>query len=409
MFRYSYKAIDSEGKILRGILEAAEKKEVVGKLHELGYTPITILEVQAGASGSKVFLLKKSIRLFQKVSTKDVLLFTQDLSSLLEAGLQLDRALAILMDVAGGNPFKEIIKDVLKTVRGGSYLSDALGKHPKIFSPFYANMVRAGEVAGALGPVLGRLGNFLESSQDLKDYTKSVMVYPAFLVAVGGVSIIILLTYVIPQFSMILADMGQSIPVTTRLLLSFSNFIKSYWWAIAGVLVVLCFFLWSYLKTPSGQSRVDHYQLKLPLVAELVKNIEVARFARTLGTLSKSGVPILQALSLVKEVIRNRVMARALERIWERVKEGERLSKPLGETRIFPSLAVQMIVVGEETGKLDEMLLRVAETYEKSTTRMIRRIFSLLEPVTILVMGLVVGFIVISMLMGIFSMSEIPF
>ena len=408
MSNYTYKATDAEGRIHKGILEGAGKRDIAVKLQGLGYIPLNIREAKGGLKGSEVFLSKKILSLLRRISAKDVIALTQDLSLLLEAGLPVDRALAILIDVIENKNFKEIINEVLKAVRGGSYLSDALARHPRAFSPFYVNMVRAGEVAGALGPVLARLGSFLETSQDIKDYIKSVVVYPAFLFGVGGISIIILLTYVIPRFSVIFADMRQAIPLPTHILLVVSDLLRAYWFIVIGVLGAICFFLWRYARTPTGRLKLDQYKLDLPFVGEVVKDIEIARFARTLGTLTKSGIPILQALTLVKEVIGNQVIARSFEGIWERVKEGERLSKPLGEMKIFPSLAIQMITVGEETGKLDTMLLRVAEGYEKAATKMIKRLFSFLEPLTILVMGLVVGFIVISMLMAIFSISEIP-
>jgi len=304
---------------------------------------------------------------------------------------------------------KEVVGDILKTVQGGGYLSDAMAKHPKIFSKFYVNMVRAGEAGGVLESVLERLGAFLESSQDLKDYIKSALVYPLFLVFVGGASIIILLTFVIPKFSVIFSDMGQAIPFSTRFLLGLSEVLRAYWWVILGGLGAIFFFLRRYLITQAGRLRLDRNKLSLPIAGELVKKIEVARFARTLGTLTKSGVPILQALVLVKDIIGNRVIAKSMEKVYERVKEGDKLSKPLSDSGIFPSLAIQMITVGEETGRLDSMLLRVAENYEKMVKDTVKRFISLLEPAMILAMGLVVGFVVISMLMAIFSMNEMPF
>lgn len=409
MSRYAYKATDSEGKIIKGILEAEGKRDVALKLQELGYIPLSIGEARGGFRDSNLLLSNQILAVLRRVSGKDVIAFTQNLSLLLEAGLPVDRALAILIEATENKSFKEMLSDVLKSVRGGTYLSDALTRHPKAFSLFYVNMVKAGEVSGTLGAVLNRLGSFLETSQDIKDYIKSVMVYPAFLFGVGGISIIILLTYVIPRFSVIFSDMRQAIPLPTQILLALSDWLRAYWFLPVGALAALCFILWRYARTAPGRLKLDQYRLNLPLVGEFVKDIEIARFARTLGTLTKSGIPILQALTLVKDVISNQVIARSFEGIWERVKAGERLSKPLGEIRIFPSLAIQMITVGEETGKLDDMLLRVAEGYEKAATKMVKRLFSLLEPLTILVMGLVVGFIVISMLMAIFSISEIPF
>jgi len=406
---YSYKATASAGKIVKGTLEAAQERGAVAKLQDMGYIPIRISLAERDRRRLDLDLSKNIISIFKGISTKDVVSFTQDLSALLEAGLQVDRALSTLIDVAEKEKFKEVIKDILKTVQEGSYLSDALAKHPKVFSTFYVNMVRAGEVGGVLETVLGRLGDFLESSQDLRDYIKSAMVYPVFLVFVGGISIIILLTFVIPKFSIIFSDMGQSIPLTTRFLIGFSEILRTYWLIILGGFGAVYFFLRRYIRTAAGRLRLDKYKINFPVGGELVKKIEVARFARTLGTLTKSGVPILQALNLVKEIIGNQVIARSMGKIYERVKEGEMLTKPLGEAGIFPPLAIQMITVGEETGRLDEMLLRVAETYEKVVRSMVKRFISLLEPAMILGMGLVVGFIVISMLMAIFSMSEMPF
>ncbi|OPX41370.1 MAG: type II secretion system protein GspF [Desulfobacteraceae bacterium 4484_190.3] len=406
---YSYKATDSAGKIVKGTLEAEQERGVVASLHDMGYIPIKISLAGRDRSRFDLDLSKNIISIFKRISTKDVVSFTQDLSALLEAGLQVDRALSTLIDVAEKEKFKEVIKDVLKTVQEGSYLSDALAKHPRVFSTFYVNMVRAGEAGGVLEAVLGRLGDFLESSQDLRDYIKSAMVYPVFLVSVGGISIIILLTFVIPKFSIIFSDMGQSIPLSTRFLIGFSEILRTYWLVILGGFGAVYFFLRRYIRTPAGRLRLDQYKMNFPVGGELIKKIEVSRFARTLGTLTKSGVPILQALNLVNEIIGNRAIARSMGKIYERVKEGEMLTKPLGEAGIFPTLAIQMITVGEETGRLDEMLLRVAETYEKMVRNMVKRFISLLEPVMILGMGLVVGFIVISMLMAIFSMSEMPF
>ena len=406
---YFYKATDSSGKVVNGSIEAEAEKGVVAELHNMGFIPIRIALSKGNGKRLDVDISKQITSLFKGVSGKDILAFTQDLATLLESGLPVDRALSILIDAAEKEKVKEVVADILKTVQGGGYLSDAMAKHPKAFSRFYVNMVRAGEAGGVLEAVLGRLGSFLESSQDLKDYIKSAMVYPLFLVFVGGISIIILLTFVIPKFSVIFSDMGQAIPFTTRFLLGLSEVLRAYWWVILGGAGAIFFFLKRYFNTRAGRLRLDRNKLSFPIAGELVKKIEVARFARTLGTLTKSGVPILQALVLVKDIIGNRVIAKSMEEVYERVKEGDRLSKPLSDSGIFPSLAIQMITVGEETGRLDTMLLRVAENYEKMVRDTVKRFISLLEPAMILAMGLVVGFVVISMLMAIFSMNEMPF
>ena len=409
MSTYSYKATDPAGKLVTGTLEAAEEREAVASLQSMRYIPIRISLTKRNRIGPDIDLSKRVASFFQRVSTKDVVVFTQDLSTLLEAGVPVDRALAILIDVAERDTFKDVIRDVLKNVQGGSYLSNALAKYPRVFSSFYVSMVRAGEAGGVLDDVLKRLGVFLESSQDFKDYIKSAMVYPIFLVFVGGISIIVLLTFVLPKFSVIFSDMRQAIPLSTRILLGISAALKTYWPLILGGFGVIYFSLRRYVKTPAGSLKLDRYKLHFPVVGGLVKKIEVARFARTLGTLAQSGVPILQALSLVKDIIGNQVIAGTLGNVYNRVKEGERLSKPLGEIDMFPSLAIQMITVGEETGRLSEMLLRVAENYEKVARDTVRRLVSFLEPAMILGMGVVVGFIVISMMMAIFSMNEMPF
>jgi general secretion pathway protein F len=337
------------------------------------------------------------------------MLFTQDLATLLEAGLPVDKALSILTEVVEKEKFKEIVRDILKSVEGGSYLSDALGKYPKVFSRFYVNMIRAGEAGGVLESVLSRLGVFMETSQDLKEYIISAMVYPLFLVLVGGLSIIILLTFVIPKFSVIFSDLGAAVPVSTQILLSLSSLIRSYWWVVLLVVAGVYYVYSRYSKTPDGKFNLDKRKIQLPVFGDLIKKIEVARFSRTLGTLIQSGVPILQSLSLVKDIIGNEVIAESLNEIRDRVQKGDRLSKSLNDTGLFPSLAIQMITVGEETGKLDKMLLKVAQNYEKVVKAMIKRLISFLEPAMILVMGILVGFIVISMLMAIFSMNELPF
>ena len=409
MSTYSYKATDPSGKLVTGILEAAEEKEAVASLQSMRYIPIRVSLAKGSRIGPDIDLSKRISSLFKRVSTKDVAVFTQDLSTLLEAGIPVDRALSILIDVAEKDRFKDVIRDVLKNIQGGSYLSSALAKYPRVFSSFYVSMVKAGEAGGVLDDVLKRLGAFLESSQDFKDYIKSAMVYPIFLVFVGGISIIVLLTFVLPKFSIIFSDMRQAIPASTQFLLGFSAALRTYWPVILGGFAGIYFFLRRYIKTPAGSLTFDRYKLQFPVVGELVKRIEVARFARTLGTLVQSGVPILQALNLVKDIIGNQVIAGTLGNVYNRVKEGERLSKPLGEIDMFPSLAIQMITVGEETGRLSEMLLRVAENYEKVARDTVRRLVSFLEPAMILGMGVVVGFIVISMMMAIFSMNEMPF
>ncbi|MBN1830327.1 MAG: type II secretion system inner membrane protein GspF [Deltaproteobacteria bacterium] len=408
MTTFSYKAADHSGRVVQGVLEANDRNGAVLRLHELGYIPMRIDLARTGQRWFDFTMPVSFSSFFRGVSSKDVVIFTQDLSTLIAAGLPIDRALAILIDVTEKEAFRKIIADILKRVQGGSYLSDALALYPKNFSTFYVNMVRAGEAGGVLDNVLERLAIFLESSQEVRDFIASAMVYPLFLVFMGGISIIVLMTFVIPKFSIIFADMGQAIPPTTRFLLDFSQFLRTSWIWLLLAMIILIVAIKRYVATPAGRMQKDRLMLRLPVIGAFVKKVEIARLARTLGTLTKSGVPILQALKLVKDIVGNREIARSIDRVHDRVKEGDRLSKPLAAVGHFPPLAIQMITVGEETGKLDAMLARVADNYEKAVKNAIKRFISLLEPAVILVMGLVVGFIVVSMLLAIFSMNELP-
>lgn len=409
MGNYAYKATDPSGKLIKGVLEALDEREAVRRLQEMGYIPIRVLPNGVRSGGSFVALQRRLLSLVSQVSPRDVMAFTQDLSTLFAAGLPVDKALTIQKGATENKKFVNIIEQLLESVKGGAYLSDALSKFPTVFSSLYVNMVKAGESGGVMGEVLERLGVFLEEMVELKDYIKSALVYPMFLVLVGGVSIIILLTFVIPKFSIIFSDMGQALPLSTQLLLLVSDIIRKGWLPIIGVIVAMVFWMRRYMGSPEGRERFDRYKIAMPVFGGLIRSIEISRFTRTLGTLQDSGVPILQAIELSKEVIGNRIMFKAMENISKKVKEGDRLSMALREVPFFPALAAQMITIGEETGKLGEMLLRVAANYEKSVKTMVRRLISFLEPAMILVMGLVVGFIVISMLMAIFSINELPF
>jgi general secretion pathway protein F len=406
---YSYKVADTSGKIIKGTLKAEDETGAVRILQKQGYIPIRIQLMEDGPGVAESRLTRWLSSLLARVSSKDVMVFTQDLAVLLGAGLPLDRALSILIDVVEKDRIKGIIDDVLKLVQGGAYLSDAMAKHPEAFSDFYINMVKAGEIGGVLPDVLNRLGLSLESSQELRDFIISAMIYPLFLVLVGGASLVVLLTFVIPKFSVIFSDMGTALPFSTKILLTLSTGLKNWWWLIPVGIAAVLFLYDRYSRTPNGRLRLDRLKLRLPLMGDLITKVETVRFARTLGVLLKSGVSILMALELVRATIANRVVADAMKLVHARVKEGDRLSKSLEEAGILPALGLQMIIVGEESGRLEEMLSQVAGSYEKSVKETVKRLTALLEPVMILFMGLVVGFVVISMLMGIFSMNDIPF
>jgi general secretion pathway protein F len=394
---FSYRGTDIQGTISEGAIEAPDEQAAIERLKNSGIIP---LKVFIPGKGMKRHLTLKSAK-------GDILSFTNELAALLEAGLPLDRCLNILAGIAESKQNQTVIQEILKSIREGGSFSEALLKHPKIFSRLYVNMIRAGEAGGILVEVLEKLNEFLESTKELKEQVLTSMIYPIILVSTGGLSIIILLTYVLPKFSVIFSDLGSSLPLSTQILLAVSQGLKTYWW-IALIAIILGGFLFRvYVKSEKGRFNWD--RLKLILMGDIIRKLETARFCRTLGTLLKSGVPLLQALKNARDVITNQVIVLSLTEISQAIKEGKGISLPLSQSKIFPPLALSMIKVGEETGQLDKMLLQVAVTYEKSLRVSIKRFVGFLEPAMILGMGLVIGFIVLSMLMAIFSMTELPF
>jgi len=404
MGEYLYKATTLSGQTVEGSMEGKDEKAVVQSLHQLGYIPIRISSPEEKGAGLRI-----SPFLPQRVGIKNLLVFTQEFSTLVSAGLPIDRSLEILGSLTENRKLREAVRDILKRVEGGSSLAEALAQHPEIFSKLYINMVKAGESGGFLETILSRLARYLQSTKEIREYLISVMIYPLILTVVSGISLTILVTFVIPRFSRIFSDMGRAIPLPTQVLLSISQSIRDYWWAGLGAMALVYLGLKIYTQNEERRWRWDLFKLRWMAVGNLIKKVEIARFARTLGTLLQSGVPILPALNLVKEICQNLAVSRAIGHIHDRLKEGKGISKSLQETDVFPPLAVHMIGVGEETGRLDEMLAKVAEAYEESVQNAIKRFVSLLEPLIILVMGAMVGFIVISMLLAIFSINEIPF
>jgi general secretion pathway protein F len=385
-------------------MDGKDEENIVQNLHQLGYIPIRIISTQEKGPS-----LRLSSFLPKRVGVKNLLTFTQELSTLISAGLPLDRSLSILGSLTENERLGETVKDVLKRIEGGNSLAEALGNHPRIFPKLYVNMVKAGETGGFLEVILSRLAQYLQSTKEIRDYLISVMIYPLILTIVSGVSIAILVTFVIPRFAKIFSDMGQAIPLSTQIMLSISHSVIDYWWIGLGIIAMLYLGLKIYKQDEERLLSWDKFKLRWVAVGDLIKKVEVARFSRTLGTLLQSGVSILPALNLVKEISQNRVISRSIAHVHDRLREGKAISKSLEEAEVFPPLAVHMIGVGEETGKLDEMLVKVAETYEENVRNSVKRFVSLLEPLIILIMGTVVGFIVISMLLAIFSINEIPF
>lgn len=402
---FTYRAADRSGRTVDGVMEAHDARAVVERLHREEYFPVRIEPAGERRRLGGLALLDSAGR----VPARELLTFTQQLATLIEAGLPLDRTLAILGELSLSPRLRTIVQDVGQSVRGGSTLADALARHqPRPFSRLYVNTVRAGEKGGVLEVALQRLAGHLEASRELRETLTSAMIYPALLLSVGVAAIVFLMTFVLPRFAVIFSDLGQALPLPTRVLLAVSGAMVDYWWVGLGALLggVL---LWQ-LVTGSEVARLalDRRLLDLPVIGDLLRRIEVGRVARTLGTLLHSGVPLLPALGVAREVASNRALALALGAVQEGVKRGDGLARPMGETGVFPALAIHMVRVGEETGRLEEMLGRVAGLFETEIRVAVRRLLALLEPIIILALGLVVLAIVISILLAILSINELP-
>jgi type II secretion system protein F len=407
--QFQYRAVDPQGKVVEGTIEASEVPSVVARLHDRGLIPLTIgASAEGGGERRARFVLPSLPALGRgRVSGRDLLVLTQQLSALVSSGLPLDRSLATLVELADKPQLKAILADVLSAVQGGKSLAEALGQH-KVFPPLYVNMVRAGELGGFLEVVLQRLSEYLERGQQLRDDVMSALMYPILLTGALGTSLVFLLIYVLPKFSTLFADLGQSLPIQARVVLGFSNAIRSYWWAGLGLIGAAVGGFWYSTSSPRGRYAWDQWKLRLPVVGTILRKMEVAGLARTLGTLLKSGVPMLQALGTVKEIVGNQVIARSLAEVEVGVREGAGIAEPLARSGVFPTLAIQMISVGEETGRLDDLLIRVADHFDREVRVKIQQFTRLLEPALILIMGLAVGFVVVSMLSAIFSVNDLP-
>jgi len=391
---------------VEGSLEAAEERGVVEKLHDSGLIPIRIHPPQPVQSSVLDISLDS---LFARITSKDVLVFTQELNTLVNAGLPLDRSLQITVELTEKKVFKEVIESVLKGVEEGSSLADALAKHPKTFSRLYTNMIRAGEAGGVIELILKRLAEYLESSRETRDFVISAALYPVIVFLVGSVLMLIMIFWIIPKFEVIFEDLGQALPLSTQLVLGLSHGIIDYWWLLLALIITGVFGWKRFTNSEEGKLKWDKMKFRLGLIRRFIQKNEVARFTRTLGTLIRSGVPILEALNIVKDTMGNLVFSHAIVDVRNKMKEGESVAKPLAESNVFPPLSIHMITVGEETGKLDEMLLKVADTYEKEVKNSIKRMLSLMEPLLIVVIAVLVGFVVFSMLIAIFSVTEVPF
>ncbi|MBO9665117.1 type II secretion system inner membrane protein GspF [Dokdonella sp.] len=401
MTLYYYKAVTPNGETLEGQLDVGTHEEAIGKLQDAGNIPLEVREADGGDSGSLFASLfkKKTLREAQIVQ------FTQQLATLLGAGQPLDRALQILLDLPESDKAKRLLERIRDQVRGGTPLSDALEAEHGTFSRLYVNMVRAGEAGGSLDDTLARLADYLERSAQLKSSVINAMIYPAFLVGMVLLSLMVLLIYVVPQFAPMFQDMNIEMPLITKIVLAVGSTLQNFWWAIFGLVIFGVGWLRRQMADPVSRLKIDERILKMRVAGDVIRKIETARLARTLGTLLKNGVPLLNGLTVARNVLGNTVLAEAVGNAAEEVKTGGGLGYALTQSKRFPKLALQMISVGEESGELDTMLLKVADTFDVEVKNTLDRLLAALVPATTIVMTVIVAMIMMAIVLPIMNIA----
>jgi general secretion pathway protein F len=399
---FHYRAVGSDGKVRTGVITGENQRYVARELQRQGLTPVYVGTDEKAKSSFEIKLPS-----FGGGRRTDVLFFTQELSTLLNSGVPLDRALSIANELTTKPQFRALIGDVLRSIKGGKSLADALALHPLYFSDLFINMIRAGEASGNLGQIFERLSEFERSRDELRSYIISSMVYPTLLAAVGAGSIFVLLDFVVPRFASVFDDGRMKIPTPTLIMLQASKIVQDWTWLVALVVVGSIVTFRTYTRTEAGRLWWDNARLKIPVLGDALRKAETSRFARAMSTLVGNTVPLLQSLNIAAGILNNKVMANSLKDVAQGVKRGEGISQPLARTKMFPALASHLLTVGEETGKLDLMFARMAQIYEEETRAAIRRFTSIFEPLVILIMGIIVGALVLSMLIAITSINDV--
>jgi len=416
MPRYTYVALDSRGQETAGVIDANTQNDAVGQLRQSGYFPKTISEEGKGKpakvqKAAKPSVASKQINLNipflerKTVKGKTLMIFTRQLATLIDAGLPLLRGLTVLAKQEPDLVLRKVIISLAEAVQGGGTFSESLSGHPKIFNKLYVNMVKAGELGGVLELVLLRLAEFQEKAQKIKNKVVAAMFYPAIVLVIAIAIMAFLLVFIVPKFQAIFDDMlgGKPLPALTQFVIATSNAVKDNILLIIVGIVVLAILYTILGKTPKGAAILDTVKMKAPLFGDLTRKSAISRFSRTLGTLVTSGVPILQALNITRETAGNVVIANAIKKVHDSVKEGESIVQPLEASGVFPPMVISMIDVGEETGQLPEMLLKVAEVYDDEVDNAVAGLTSLLEPIMIVFLALIVGTIVIALFMPLIS------
>ncbi|MBT3811822.1 MAG: type II secretion system F family protein [Gammaproteobacteria bacterium] len=405
MTLFSYKAVNAEGTVQEGSKEAKDEAAVVSFLQAEGLIPVKVSQ-----SGLKSFYRFSFKQDKESLTQKEIGLFTKELATLLQAGLPIDRSLVVLMDlIEEDSKIHKLIKNVLQQVKGGANLADALQSESSAFSRFYINMLRAGEAGGSVDIVLGQLSEYIEKSKELKDTVSTAMIYPIILVVMALGSVFLLLTFVVPQFTEMFESAGKELPVSTQIVVGTAEWLQSYWWVLLILGTGTYYTLRYELSIGPRKARWDRVILSIPLLGEIIRNLSTTNFTRTLGTLLTNGVPILTALGIVKGTLSNLVLVQAVTEAEENLKQGKDMSSALIESGQFPKMATQMIKMGEETGKMEEMLERTANTYDKQLKITIERMLAMMEPILIVTLGLLIAGIIISILSAILSVNDLAF
>jgi type IV pilus assembly protein PilC len=420
MPRFTYVALDARGQESTGLVEARSSNEAIGQLRQAGYFPTSVYEEGKGggpdgkttkraAKAARIAAPRehKQIVVFRrkKVKPKILMIFTRQLATLIDSGLPLLRGLNVLAKQERDRVLKNTINKLADGVQGGGTFSESLAQHPLIFNDLYVNMVKAGELGGVLELVLGRLAEFQEKAQKIKNKVAAAMVYPVIVMTMAIAIMGFLLVFIVPRFEQIFHDMlgDKPLPAITSFVINASKFVQSHWLVLIGALILIVATYKFTNRTVLGRSTIDRVKLHLPLVGDLIRKTAISRFSRTLGTLVTSGVPILQALNITRETAGNMVIADAISQVHEKVKEGESIVQPLEASAAFPPMVVSMVDVGEETGQLPEMLLKIADVYDDETDNSVAALTSALEPIMIVFLALVVGTIVIALFMPLIS------
>lgn len=403
---YEYTALDARGKTASGIIDADGAAAARQKLRATGIFPVSIKE-SVKTPEKKTTQIAKLSRLLTRIKPVEVAIMIRQLATLISAGFPLVSAIDALVPQTKSYRLKTILAQLKDAIVEGQSFAQALSQYPGIFSPLFINMVRAGETSGTLEIVLERLADITEKQQDLNNRIQTALAYPVFMCVIGTLVLFVLLTYIVPSITAIFADMNQVLPTPTRLLIWLSDFLKSFWWVIFIFIITAGFALHRAKKTEKGRYVFDKTVLSLPVFGILDRKLDVARFTRTLGSLLENGVSMLIALDIVKNIAGNVLISKAVETAAQEVGKGQALWAALNEGKIFPQLSIQMIQVGEQSGTLEKMLNKIADIFEKEVETSILRLTSYLEPVMILVMGCIVGFIVLSICLPIFEMNQL--